>query len=205
MKYNFNEIENHLFGLIEIKGCNKVEKSYLAKLIQERRAVKKYYNDKEVQESLVRELLNIARWAPTHGLRQPWRFIFVGKEEIPAFAKKIAATYPEEKQENRERYLNEPNAILVAVMEVPEEKKQEDENFGAIAALIQNLWLLAWEKGLGMVWKTNPHIYNDEVKKMLDVKENEKIVGFIHMGYFDDKPMSKDRIPIDEKFTRYKD
>ena len=177
--------------------------SYLKKIIRERRAIKKGYNDKLVTEEVVRELLNDARWAPTHGMRQPWRFIFVGKEELPEFAKRVAATYPENMQENREKYLNEPNAILVAIMEVPELQKQWDENFGAIATMIQNFWLLAWERKLGVVWKTNPHIYDEKVKEILGVKDNEKIVGFIHLGYFDEIPAPKERIPIEEKFTRF--
>lgn len=180
-----------------------MEKSYLAKIIRERRAVKKGYNDKTVTKEVVRNLLHDARWAPTHGMRQPWRFIFVGKDRLPEFAKRVGETYPENMQENRENYLNEPNAILVAVMDVPELEKQWDENFGAISTLIQNFWLLAWEKQLGVVWKTNPHIYNEEVKDILNVSDKEKIVGFIHLGYFDEIPEEKERTPIQEKFTTW--
>lgn len=174
-------------------------------MIRERRSVKKGYTDKEVTEELVRDLLDTAIWAPTHGMRQPWRFIFVGKEELPTFARKVAATYPEERRQNREDYLNEPNAILVVVMEESDIPKQWDENFGATASMIQNFWLLAWEKQLGVVWKTNPHIYDPKVKEILKLKENERIAGFIHMGYFDKQPLRKDRISLDEKFTRFQD
>src|SRR5699024_2097267 len=154
------------------------QKSVIAQVIRDRRAVKKGYNNKIVEEKVVRELLEDAIWAPTHGMRQPWRFIFISHEEIPGFAKKVSITYPEEKQQNREEYLNEPNAILVVVMEEPEGQKQWDENFGATASMIQNFWLLAWEQELGVVWKTNPHIYRQEVKDILHVKDEEKIVGF---------------------------
>src|SRR5699024_11325196 len=84
----------------------------LAKVIRERRAVKKGYNNKKVTEEAVLELLEDAIWAPTHGMRQPWRFIFVGEDQKADFAKKVAASYPEERQENREAFLNEPNAFL---------------------------------------------------------------------------------------------
>lgn len=180
------------------------KKSDLAKIIRERRAVKKGYNDKEVTEEAVLELLEDAVWAPTHGMRQPWRFIFVGADQKADFAKKVASTYPEERQENRENFLNEPSAYLVVVMEEPEMQKQWDENFGATAAMIQNFWLLAWEKQLGVVWRTNPHIYEQKTKDILGVENNEKVVGFIHLGYFDEKPIVKDRIPAVEKFSKYK-
>ena len=180
------------------------EKTALAKLIRERRAVKNDYTDKEVTEELVLELLEDAKWAPTHGLRQPWRFVFVGQDQKASFAKKVGATYPEVLQENRENYLNEPNAILVVIMEEPDVQKQWDENFGATASMIQNFWLLAWEQELGVVWKTNPHIYDPKVKEILQVGDNEKIIGFVHLGYFDTKPIKKDRISIADKFEIFK-
>ncbi|WP_174615626.1 nitroreductase family protein [Virgibacillus ihumii] len=176
----------------------------LATAIRERRAVKKGYNNKPVTEETVMELLEDASWAPTHGMRQPWRFIFVGPEEKEAFAEKVAATYPEERQENRRQYLSEPTAFLVVVMDEPDNQKQWDENFGATACMIQNFWLLAWEQKLGVVWKTNPHIYDPAVKEILNVEENEKIAGFLHLGYFDEAPVKKDRLPVQEKFTKFK-
>lgn len=177
--------------------------SSLRETIRNRRAVKKGYTNKEVTEELIRELLSDASWAPTHGMRQPWRFVFVHQDRLPEFARDIASTYPETLQENREAYLNEPNAILVAIMDEPTQQKQYDENFGAIASLIQNFWLLAWEQELGVVWKTNPHIYNEDVKEMIGVKEHEKIVGFIHLGYFDEEPISKERIDIKNLMSNY--
>ncbi|HLR79758.1 MAG TPA: nitroreductase [Bacillota bacterium] len=179
------------------------EKSQLAKIIRERRSVKKGYTDQKVTEEVVRELLDDAIWAPTHGMRQPWRFIFVDEDHKADFAKKIASTYPEERQENRENFLNEPNAYLVVIMDEPEKQKQWDENYGATAAMIQNFWLLAWERKLGVVWRTNPHIYDPKVKEILNVSDHEKIVGFLHLGYFEEIPEKKERIPVDEKFSRY--
>src|SRR5690625_1669966 len=84
----------------------------LASIIRERRAVKKGYTDKIVQEETVRKLLDDAIWAPTHGMRQPWRFIFVGKDKLPTFAKKVASTYSEDMQENRENYLNSSHVAI---------------------------------------------------------------------------------------------
>src|SRR5699024_12463175 len=119
----------------------------------------------EVTVYLVRELFADASWASTHGMREPWRFVFVHQDRLPTFAREVGQTYPDELKENREAYLNEPNAILVAFMENPEQQKQKDENFGAIASLIQNFWLLAWERELGVVWKTNPRSEERRVGK----------------------------------------
>lgn len=180
-----------------------MSESAITKVIKERRSIKNGYNDKRVEEKTVRDLLNDAIYAPTHGMREPWRFIFIDKDRLPIFAKKVAATYDANMQENRENYLNEPNAILVAIMQKPEMEKQYDENFGAIASFIHNFSLLAWEKELGVCWKTNPHIYDEKVKEILQVGEDEKIVGFIHLGYFDEAPAVKERTAIDEKLEIY--
>lgn len=189
------------------KGDTQMEQTKqltdLAKLIRARRSVKKDYTNRTVEENTILELLDSAVWAPTHGMRQPWRFIFVGADRKESFAKKVAATYPEEKQENREAYLNEPNALLVVIMDVPDNQKQYDENFGATASMIHNFQLLAWEQQLGVVWKTNPHIYDPVVKSTLDVEDEEKIVGFIHMGYFDETPIAKPRKSAVDKFTTF--
>src|SRR5690625_2807363 len=108
----------------------------LETIIRERRAIKEgFYNDKMVEEETVKKLLDSAIWAPTHGMRQTWRFIFVGADKKATFAKKVSLTYPEHMQANREEYLNKPSAILVIIMEEPEAQKQWDENYGATAAM----------------------------------------------------------------------
>lgn len=180
------------------------KRTNLAKTIRERRSIKANYTKQEVTETTVLDILEDAIWAPTHGLRQPWRFIFIGQDHKNNFAKQIASTYPKEIQNNREKYLNEPNAHLVIIMEEPDSQKQWDENFGATASMIQNFSLLAWEKQLGVVWKTNPHIYDPKVKEILNVTANEKIVGFLHLGYFDEVPIPSDRITTINKFETFK-
>src|SRR5699024_10790796 len=104
---------------------------------------------------------------------------------------------------NRADYLNVPRAILVVVMEEPEAQIQWDEKFGATASMIQNLWLLAWEQDLGMVWKTNAHVYNPEGEDIMGVEDHGRMMGFIHMGYFHRMPIKKHRISVDDKFQTY--
>lgn len=179
------------------------EKATLAKIIRNRRSVKAGYTDQIVTKETVLNLLDDAVWAPTHGLREPWRFIFVDAEALPSFAKKVASTYKENIQKNRENYLNEPNSILVVIMDAPELEKQWDENFGATASLIQNFSLLASVQGLGVCWKTNPHIYNPKVKEILNVKNTEKIIGFIHLGYSTETPDAQPRKTVADQLSTF--
>src|SRR5699024_12504673 len=122
---------------------------------------------------------------------------------LPRVAKKVGDTYKEDMQQNREDYLNEPNAILVVTMQEPEMEKQWEENYGAVATMIQNFWLLAGELDLGVVCKTNPHIYDPKVKEILDLEDDEKIVGFMNLGYFEKQPSKEYRVAVDDKFFTF--
>ncbi|UOQ44171.1 nitroreductase [Halobacillus salinarum] len=179
-------------------------KTELARIIRERRSIKKGYLDKEVPEELIIELLDDARWAPTHGLREPWRFIFVPTAETGDFVEDLVQTFPRDMQENRRNYFSQPAAFLIAVMQEDPRQKQWEENFGAISCMIQNFQLLAWERKLGVVWKTNPQIHEPRVRELLGVEPGEKIVGFLHLGYFDTKPKAKDRTAVENKLSIYK-
>ncbi|WP_227937565.1 nitroreductase family protein [Alkalihalobacillus deserti] len=176
-------------------------KSILAKVIRERRSIKSGYTDKGVSQELILELLNDAVWAPNHGLREPWRFLFVPTDKKESFVDKLVKTFPKEMQENRRNYFSQPSAFLIIMMKEDPRQKQWEEDFGAVSCLIQNFQLLAWEQKLGVVWKTNPHIYDPKVRDLLGVVPGEKIVGFLHMGFFEGVPESRPRTAVQEKFT----
>ncbi|GAB6989319.1 nitroreductase family protein [Paenibacillus pini] len=173
----------------------------LARIIRERRSVKKGYTDQSVPKELVLELLNDAVYAPNHGLREPWRFIFVPAELKESFVEEMVQHYPEDMAENRRNYFSEPTAFLIVIMPEEERQKQRDEDYGAVGSMIQNFQLLAWERGLGVVWKTNVHIYDKRLHERLGLTDHERIAGYLHLGYFDEVPEGKPRIPVEEKFT----
>ncbi|MCA1063690.1 nitroreductase [Rossellomorea sp. AcN35-11] len=179
-------------------------KSNVATIIRERRSIKSGYTNQEVTEETVSEILDDAIWAPNHGLREPWRFIFVSTKEKEGFVEKLVKTFSPDMQENRRNYFSQPAAFLIVIMEEDPRQKQWEENFGAVSSLIQNFQLLAWEQKLGVVWKTNPHIYDPKVRDLLDVKPGEKIVGFLHLGYFDQVPQVRQRTSVEEKWTVFK-
>ncbi|MGM7636930.1 nitroreductase family protein [Bacillus sp. Hm123] len=175
----------------------------IVKTIRERRSVKKGYKDDAVSTELIVELLNDAVWAPNHGLREPWRFIFVPTENKEAFIEQLIVTYPKDMHENRRNYFSQPAAFLVVVMKEDPRQKQWEEDFAATSALIQNFQLLAWERGLGVVWKTNPHNWDPKARQLMNVQPGEKVVGFLHLGYFDSEqiPDGRPRTPVEEKLT----
>lgn len=189
-----------------MKGDTIMEKtkSTLAKIIRERRSIKTGYTDQAVSEDVVKEILNDAVWAPNHGVREPWRFIFVPTEQKEGFVEELVKTFPADMQENRRNYFSQPAAFLIIIMKEDPRQKQWDEDYGGVSCLIQNFQLLAWERELGVVWKTNPHNYDPKVRELLGVEPGEKIVAFMHMGYFEEAPEGRPRTPVEERFTVYK-
>ncbi len=163
----------------------------IADIVRERTTVKAGYLDKEVSQELVLSFLKDAVYAPTHKLREPWRFIFVSAERREAFIDAILQCHEKSRHETvRNKFVDVP-AFLVVVMNEDPRQKVWDEDFAATSCMIQNLQLLAWEKDLGMVWKTPEHIYDPLFREALGVKPGERIVGVMHIGYFDKEMIGK--------------
>lgn len=186
-----------------------VEKETLAKMVRERRSIRKFTNE-PVEKDLIFDLLSDAVWAPTHGLREPWRFILFhgeGTKKLNRLVQIIVDSVVHnaiEKEKVLTKMLSglkEIPAHLVVVMNEDSRQKQWEEDFAATSALIQNFQLLAWEKGLGVVWKTGDYMYHPAVKNELNVLANEKIVGILHIGYPAVIPKASPRTSVAEKLT----
>ncbi|GGF29291.1 nitroreductase [Halobacillus andaensis] len=183
----------------------KVEESKVVETIKNRRSIKKFKSS-PIDKEVIIDLLNDAVWAPNHGVREPWRFMLFmgeGKEAIvEALLNECERGKLSTKNPDKliERYRHIP-AHLVVVMEESEKKKIWEEDFAATSALIQNLQLLGWEQGIGMIWKTNQYINSSSFCEDIGVKEGEKIVGIIHMGYPEEIPKAQQRTKAEEKIT----
>ncbi|MGD6803794.1 nitroreductase [Rossellomorea vietnamensis] len=178
-------------------------------MIRERRSIREYLNV-SVERELVAELLNSAVWAPNHLKTEPWRFIMIDGESrltmlegmreyysSTGFLDNLSETHLEKIKEN---FLKTP-AHLVVVMREEETEKKWEEAFAATCALIQNFQLLAWEQGLGVVWKTNDHNASSLFKHRIGIQGSEKIVGILQLGYPASIPKSKPRKTAEELLT----
>ncbi|MBD2844130.1 nitroreductase [Paenibacillus sp. IB182496] len=169
----------------------------VAEAIKARRTIKQFKPD-AVEEALLRELLEVAVWAPNHRLREPWRFacyVGDGRESLVQAIRRHA-----KKRKNLDYYRSVPVHLLV-VMQESEPGCKWDEDFSAVSSLIQNLQLAAWEQGLGAVWKTDPFTQNPDFKAELGVQAGEKIVGLMLLGYPEQVPQAQPRTALDEKLT----
>ncbi len=178
----------------------------ISELIRERRSVKRGYIQKEVKQDLIVSLLNDAVWAPNHGLREPWRFIFISNDRKESFIEEaILSCFPKGQHEQMWNKFNDVPAFLIVVMKTDPRQKQWDENFAATSSMLQNLQLLAWEKDLGMCWKTPNFIYDPRFYEALEIEKDEKIISMLQIGYFDkETPIpNRTRTDVKEKLTYF--
>lgn len=176
----------------------------VADMIRERRSVR-LFREELVPQALLEELLNVAIWAPNHMNRQPWRFILFQGESRKAFAQAMIATYSAEERsqygEAKQQYLEQVPAHLIVVLKEDPRQKVWDEDYAAVCCLIQNFQLVAWEAGLGVVWKTNHYGYHPEFRRAVGVLPGEKIAGILHVGYPRVVPQPVERKPAESVLT----
>ncbi|WP_337098079.1 nitroreductase family protein [Paenibacillus sp. YIM B09110] len=176
----------------------------IAELIKDRRSVRVFKKD-PVPRELIVELLNIAIWAPNHGNRQPWRFILCMDEGRSGFADAMVATYSAEERAkygaNRHEYLLAIPAHVVVIQKEDPRHKQWEEDYAAVCCLIQNFQLAAWERELGVVWKTNNYLNDPGFRASIGIQPGEKIVGILHVGFPEVVPPVRPRTAADELLT----
>jgi len=177
----------------------------LARIIQERRTIREF-NGNPLDKATVTAILQAAVWAPFHSRKEPWRFILFMGEGRKTFANAVALTYSAEYKQRwgewaYNQYCNLMQAHMVVAFEADPRQKFWEDAFSATAALIQNIQLLSWERGVGTVWKTNECNWDPAFHKAVGINSNERIAGILHLGYFDKIPKPRKRTPLASLLT----
>lgn len=180
---------------------NEMQAQTVSAAIMERRTIKQFKTD-AVSEELILQLLNVAVWAPTHGMREPWRFImFVGDGKHRLVE---AITESAIKTKDPERLFNVPAYIAVLMHEDCRQREWEEDMLAA-ATLVQNFQLAAWEQGLGVKWLTEPYTFQPKFRARIGVQPGEKLIGLLQIGYPLDVPQARGRTKAEEKLTIIRD
>jgi len=175
--------------------------------IIQRRSIK-LFNGQPVERDILLSILDDAVWAPNHQLRQPWRFIVAcGKEleDLYSVLKEFAIPkWKELSQEDLEKQMNKfttPGGYVFVV--VPEDARQKErlEDYAAASMLVQNIQLLAWDRGIGSCWKTPGYLDNPLFREALGVQSGERIISMLQVGYFDEMPKPRDRKGVEDLVT----
>jgi nitroreductase len=181
-------------------------------VIRNRRSVfPKDYTGEKVEDSIVRQMLENANWAPTHKLSEPWRFIVYTGEGRKKLASIQAAVYKEKttadgtfKEERYQNLLAKPmdsSHIILLYMKRDEKKSiPEIEEMGATFCALQNMYLTASAYGVGCYLSTGGVTYFEESNKAFGLAPEDKIIGFFHIGVSRaELTLSGRRKPVDEK------
>jgi len=179
-------------------------------LIQQRRSVfSNDYTGERVSDDIVRQIVENARWAPTHKLTQPWRFLVFTGDGIKALAKFQAELYKSVsepkgtfKQASYDKLLQKPllSSHIIAVLMMRDEKKAvpEIEEAGAVFCAVQNMYLTATAHGIGAYLSTGGITYYEEAKAYFGLEAQDRLIGFLHLGV-PRKPMPPaKRKPLEE-------
>lgn len=162
----------------------------LAELIRTRRTVGGF-SDQPVDPAVIEELLESAIFAPNHKMTQPWRFIFMEGEIRQKYAtlrSEMGAENGKNPEKEYQKFIGVP-LFLFVVMKESDHTHTRTEDYAATSALIQNILLLAWEKGIGSAWKTYPD--DPRLNNLIGLGEGETVVGVLHLGY----PSGDDKTP----------
>lgn len=174
------------------------------KEIRERRSIR-HYKEKEVEDSLVEQLLESARLAPSGSNTQPWNFVVVRNRET---IEKLAwATH-------RQKWLAMAPMLLVCVAD--SRSRFHDDVFRPVddysglpelkmmirdcAIAMEHVALEAHHLGLGTCFAC--WFEQKDVRPVLNVPEDCYIVGLIAVGYPDEAPKERPRKSLQE-MVRY--
>lgn len=170
----------------------------LDKLFLERKSVRSFLN-KKIDRSIIIQLLDAARVAPSAVNYQPWRFFVCTSDDIK---QKITESY------HRKWFATAPLYIVACADKSQSWKRasdQKDHGNIDVAIAITHLMLKATELGLGTCWVCNFDV--DILNDALNLDKVLEPVAIIPIGYPSSEAspkeeQSKKRKSIDE-FTEW--
>jgi nitroreductase len=172
----------------------KYNLSEITDVIRNRRSITpEKFSARKVHREQLELMLNNAIWAPTHGLTQPWRFrVFLGdgmepiRQFIPELYRKTtpAEKFNQAKYERMAQRLHRASAVIAICMHRDSTAKIDElEEIEAVACANQNLMLTATAYGLGTFWSTPKLLNHAECHQFLDLKEGDRCLGLVYVGY----------------------
>lgn len=180
-------------------------------LLRNRRSVfPRDYTGEPVNDSVIRQMLENANWAPTHKFTEPWRFIVfsgdgrkkLGSIQAGLYEKRSKAdgTFDDTKFNNFLIKPLESSHIILVYMKRDEKKSvPEMEELGSTFIAVQNMHLTAAALGVGAYLSTGGPTFYKEANEAFGLAPEDKIVGFFHVGVPKHTNQVSRRNPIEEK------
>ncbi len=174
------------FGVWSLEFIKKMD---VFEAIKKRRSVRGYL-DKPVEEQKLKEILEAARLAPSASNKQEWRFIAVKDKELKNQLVKAA---------KGQAFIGQAPVVIACCAETDNHLMTCGQLCYPIdvAIAIDHMTLRAVELGLDTCWIGA--FREDEVKKILDIPKDIKVVELLCLGYAKEElNQPKDRLSIEK-------
>lgn len=174
----------------------------IARVIRARRTSMQVDKQRVVPHELVRELCDLAQWAPNHKRTMPWRFALLEGDGRAQLGEVIADAMAERGDDDakvaktRTKYLRAP-AVLVVGAAPGESVLRSEENRDAAAAGVQNILLGATAAGLASYWSSCALGGHDAVAKLCSFEPGTHITALVYLGWPLGSPAAPPRPPVD--------
>jgi nitroreductase len=184
----------------------------LQAIVTERRSTKPaVFNGKKIEDHQIRQLLELANWAPTHGFTEPWRFVVYSGEAVVQFCHHHAGLYrqgtpPDKfnagKYEKQQHNGDKASHVIIAYMQRGDNSNITPlEEICATAAAMQNILLGAEALGIAALWSTGGMVMHAAMKTWLGLREEDIVIGLLYLGYTDEPAKPGRRVPVETKTT----
>ena len=156
--------------------------------IKKRQSVRSYQN-KEIPEDVLRQVLEAGRLAPSANNKQHWKFIVVKDEDL---RKKLVPACKNQK------FVEEAPVVIAGCGTDPDYVMTCGEHSYSIdlAIALDHISLEAASLGLGTCWIGA--FYQDQVKEILGVPEGVRVVNLLTLGYPKELGPKTGRKPLSE-------
>ncbi len=159
----------------------------LLDLILSRRSIRKYEN-REISEEVLHQILEAGRQAPSAANRQPIRFVVVKDHDILKNLCDNLIT----------RFVKTAPIAIAGCADVESLLTGKWAVVDATIAL-QNMVMAAWALGIGSCWIGACN--EEKVKELLKIPEKWKFVALITLGYPAEQPEPRQKKSFEELFN----
>jgi nitroreductase len=182
------------------------------KIIRGRRSMfaAQFKENDPVEDNIIEEMLENARWAPSHKLTQPWRFIVYAGDGLKKFAHYQADMYKLRAEKNGtpfleatyQKFIDGPQKAshVIAIIMKRSENIPLFEEIAAVSMAVQNMYLTASAHGLAAYWGTGGPTFWQEARADFGLEGEDILMGFFYVA----KPATENwpegkRASLDEK------
>jgi nitroreductase len=144
-------------------------------IIRARRSVRKYKSE-PIDDIVINDILEAARWAPSGLNNQPWRFVVIKNKKFKEELSKLT----------HYSSIIASADLCIAVFYSHDAGYHRDKDLMSIGAAIENMLLYAHDAGIGSVWLGEILKNKEKVNELLSIDNRNEFVALLAFGYPDE-------------------